>query len=62
MLDTEQFDLAILDVMMPGVDGSRCAATSARSLRRKSMPVCSCSHLLSADKMSNVRGLAGANH
>jgi len=61
MLDTEQFDLAILDVMMPNVDGIEvCRQIRARP-QTQSMPVLVFTSL-SADADVERARLAGANH
>jgi two-component system, OmpR family, response regulator ResD len=61
MLETEQFDLAILDVMMPGVDGIEVCRHIRSQPATASMPVLVFTSL-SADKDVERARLAGANH
>ena len=61
MLDTEQFDLAILDVMMPGVDGIEVCRHIRSQPGTQSMPVLVFTSL-SSDKDVDRARLAGANH
>ena len=60
-LDTEQFDLAILDVMMPGVDGIEVCRHIRSMPQTHSMPVLVFTSL-SADADVERARLAGANH
>jgi CheY-like chemotaxis protein len=61
MLETEQFDLAILDVMMPGVDGIEVCRHIRSQPGTQSMPVLVFTSL-SSDKDVERARLAGANH
>ena len=61
MLETEQFDLAILDVMMPGVDGIEVCRYIRSQPATQSMPVLVFTSL-SSDKDVERARLAGANH
>ncbi len=61
MLENEQFDLAILDVMMPGVDGIEVCRYIRSQPATQSMPVLVFTSL-SADKDVERARLAGANH
>jgi CheY-like chemotaxis protein len=61
MLETEQFDLAILDVMMPGVDGIEVCRFIRSTPATQSMPVLVFTSL-SSDKDVERARLAGANH
>ena len=61
MLETEQFDLAILDVMMPGVDGIEVCRFIRSKPATQSMPVLVFTSL-SSDKDVERARLAGANH
>ena len=60
-LETEQFDLAILDVMMPGVDGIEVCRHIRSKPQTHSMPVLVFTSL-SADADVERARLAGANH
>lgn len=60
-LDTETFDLAILDVMMPGVDGIEVCRHIRSMPQTQSMPVLVFTSL-SADADVERARLAGANH
>ena len=60
-LETEQFDLAILDVMMPGVDGIEVCRHIRSQPATQSMPVLVFTSL-SSDKDVERARLAGANH
>ena len=61
MLETEQFDLAILDVMMPGVDGIEVCRHIRSDPLTHTMPVLVFTSL-SSDKDVERARLAGANH
>jgi len=61
MLESEQFDLAILDVMMPGVDGIEVCRHIRADPLTHSMPVLVFTSL-SSDKDVERARLAGANH
>jgi two-component system phosphate regulon response regulator PhoB len=61
MLETEQFDLAILDVMMPGTDGIEVCRHIRSQPATQSMPVLVFTSL-SSDKDVERARLAGANH
>jgi CheY-like chemotaxis protein len=61
MLETERFDLAILDVMMPGVDGIEVCRYIRSQPATQSMPVLVFTSL-SSDKDVERARLAGANH
>src|ERR1700730_9956178 len=61
MLETEEFDLAILDVMMPGVDGIEVCRHIRSQPGTQSMPVLVVTSL-SSDKDVERARLAGANH
>ena len=61
LLDSEQFDLAILDVMMPGVDGIEVCRHIRSKADTQSMPVLVFTSL-SSDKDVERARLAGANH
>ena len=61
MLETEQFDLAILDVMMPGTDGIEVCRHIRSQPASQSMPVLVFTSL-SSDKDVERARLAGANH
>jgi DNA-binding response OmpR family regulator len=61
ILDTEEFDLAILDVMMPGVDGIEVCRSIRAHPQTQSMPVLVFTSL-SADADVERARLAGANH
>lgn len=61
MLETEQFDLAILDVMMPGIDGIEVCRHIRSQPGTQSMPVLVFTSL-SSDKDVERARLAGANH
>jgi two-component system response regulator ResD len=61
VLETEQFDLAILDVMMPGVDGIEVCRSIRATPETQSMPVLVFTSL-SADADVERARLAGANH
>ena len=61
MLETEQFDLAILDVMMPGTDGIEVCRHIRSQPGTQSMPVLVFTSL-SSDKDVERARLAGANH
>lgn len=61
MLETQQFDLAILDVMMPGVDGIEVCRRIRSQPETQSMPVLVFTSL-SADADVERARLAGANH
>ena len=60
-LETEQFDLAILDVMMPGVDGIEVCRHIRSQPATQAMPVLVFTSL-SSDKDVERARLAGANH
>ncbi len=60
-IDNEQFDLAILDVMMPGVDGIEVCRHIRSKPQTHSMPVLVFTSL-SADADVERARLAGANH
>jgi CheY-like chemotaxis protein len=60
-LETQQFDLAILDVMMPGVDGIEVCRHIRSQPRTQAMPVLVFTSL-SADADVERARLAGANH
>jgi DNA-binding response OmpR family regulator len=60
-LDSETFDLAILDVMMPGVDGIEVCRHIRSTPQTQSMPVLVFTSL-SADADVERARLAGANH
>jgi DNA-binding response OmpR family regulator len=61
MLDKDEFDLAILDVMMPGVDGIEVCRHIRSQPRTQTMPVLVFTSL-SSDKDVERARLAGANH
>jgi DNA-binding response OmpR family regulator len=61
MLDSEEFDLAILDVMMPGVDGIEVCRHIRSKASTQAMPVLVFTSL-SSDKDVERARLAGANH
>lgn len=61
MLDKDEFDLAILDVMMPGVDGIEVCRHIRSQTRTQTMPVLVFTSL-SSDKDVERARLAGANH
>ncbi|MHB8538140.1 MAG: response regulator transcription factor [Candidatus Dormibacteria bacterium] len=61
MLENEHFDLAILDVMMPGVDGIEVCRQIRSQPSTQSMPVLVFTSL-SSDKDVERARLAGANH
>ncbi len=61
MLDKDEFDLAILDVMMPGVDGIEVCRHIRSQARTQAMPVLVFTSL-SSDKDVERARLAGANH
>lgn len=61
ILDTEEFDLAILDVMMPGVDGIEVCRSIRSHPKTQGMPVLVFTSL-SADADVERARLAGANH
>ena len=60
-LDKDEFDLAILDVMMPGVDGIEVCRHIRSQPRTQAMPVLVFTSL-SSDKDVERARLAGANH
>jgi CheY-like chemotaxis protein len=60
-LETQQFDLAILDVMMPGVDGIEVCRHIRSQPRTQTMPVLVFTSLSSDADVERAR-LAGANH
>ena len=57
----ETFDLAVLDVMMPGVDGIEVCRRIRANMATKSLPVLMFTSLSSDADVENAR-LAGANH
>ncbi len=61
MIDKDEFDLAILDVMMPGVDGIEVCRHIRSQPRTQTMPVLVFTSL-SSDKDVERARLAGANH
>ncbi|MFI5287054.1 MAG: response regulator transcription factor [Candidatus Dormibacteria bacterium] len=61
MLETQTFDLAILDVMMPGVDGIEVCRHIRSQPSTQAMPVLVFTSL-SSDKDVERARLAGANH
>jgi DNA-binding response OmpR family regulator len=61
MLETEAFDLAILDVMMPGMDGIEVCRHIRSKPSTQSMPVLVFTSLSSDADVERAR-LAGANH
>jgi DNA-binding response OmpR family regulator len=61
MLDKDAFDLAILDVMMPGVDGIEVCRHIRSQPRTQAMPVLVFTSLSSDADVERAR-LAGANH
>ena len=61
MLETEAFDLAILDVMMPGMDGIEVCRHIRAKPSTQSMPVLVFTSLSSDADVERAR-LAGANH
>ncbi len=61
MLETQTFDLAILDVMMPGVDGIEVCRHIRSQASTQAMPVLVFTSL-SSDKDVERARLAGANH
>jgi DNA-binding response OmpR family regulator len=61
MLDKDEFDLAILDVMMPGVDGIEVCRHIRSQARTHAMPVLVFTSLSSDADVERAR-LAGANH
>ena len=60
-LESEQFDLAILDVMMPGVDGIEVCRHIRSQPQTHSMPVLVFTSLSADEDVERAR-LAGANH
>ncbi len=61
MLESEPFDLAILDVMMPGIDGIEVCRQIRAQPQTQSMPVLVFTSL-SADADVERARMAGANH
>lgn len=61
LLQEKEFDLAILDVMMPGVDGIEVCRRVRLEPRTRSLPVLVFTALSSDDDVERAR-LAGANH
>jgi len=61
LLKTERFDLAILDVMMPGTDGIEVCRQLRERPPTKAMPVLMFTSL-SSDADAERARLAGANH
>src|SRR5438445_11639323 len=60
-VETETFDLAVLDVMMPGVDGIEVCRRIRANEATRSLPVLMFTSL-SADADVEKARLAGANH
>src|SRR5437867_396946 len=61
VVESETFDLAVLDVMMPGVDGIEVCRRIRANEATKSLPVLMFTSL-SADADVEKARLAGANH
>jgi DNA-binding response OmpR family regulator len=61
LIETETFDVAVLDVMMPGVDGVEVCRRIRAGERTRGLPVLLFASL-SADADVEAARLAGANH
>ena len=61
LIETETFDMAVLDVMMPGVDGIEVCRRIRANEATKTLPVLLFTSL-SADADVEMARLAGANH